>query len=60
MAKRPELIDHDSPIGSDEPFTLLSPALANFDVDYAGFFEVPPDNLQFIPPQEKPGKRGAK
>jgi hypothetical protein len=60
MAKNPQNLDNDSPIESDERFTLLSPAMASYDSDYAGFFETPPDPVGFVPSQEKPGKRGSK
>ena len=60
MAKRPERLDNDSPIDSGEKFTLLSPAMASYDCDYAGFFDEPTDGATFLPPQEKPGKRGSK
>lgn len=59
-AKRPELLDNDSPIDSGEEFTLLSPAMASYDGDYAGFFDEPPNTIGLVPPQEKPGKRGSK
>jgi hypothetical protein len=60
MAKNPQGLDNDSPIDSDERFTLLSPAMASYDQDYAGFFDTPSDNIGLLPQQEKPGKRGAK
>lgn len=60
MAKNPQGLDNDSPIGSEERFTLLSPAVASYDSDYAGFFDEPSDTIGLLPQQEKPGKRGSK
>lgn len=60
MKSRPEKLDNDSPIESKERFTLLSPAMASFDADYAGFFDTPENNIGLLPQNEKPGKRGSK
>jgi len=60
MAKNPQNKDNDSPIDSDDRFTLLSPAMASYDGDYAGFFDEPEDTIGLLPQHEKPGKRGAK
>ena len=60
MSKNPQKEDLNSPIDSDERFTLLSPAMASYDADYAGFFDTPKDTIGLLPQQEKPGKRGAK
>ena len=59
MSKNPQRKDDDSPIDSGERFTLLSPAMAGDGTDYSGFFETPPDTIDLLPKQEKPGKRGA-
>jgi hypothetical protein len=60
MAKNPQGLDNDSPIDGEDRFTLLSPAMAGFASEYAGFFEVPENTIGLLPQQEKPGKRGAK
>lgn len=60
MKKNPEKEDRDSPIDSEERFTLLSPAMAAMNCDYSGFFDTPADNLVLVPKQEQPGKRGNK
>jgi hypothetical protein len=60
MAKNPQIRDDNDPMDAEDRFTLLSPAMASYDGDYAGFFTVPEDTIGLLPPMEKPGKRGAR
>jgi len=65
MAKNVEGLHNNSPIKSDERFTTLSPMLASYDADHLAdppVFDgrVPPDPMDLVPKQEKPGNRGAR